>query len=90
MHEFLLKTAEELIEEHKEEQNGQTCFNLYTYLETLEMLVYDYLDSSEHVMGDAQFRLDPHEISRYIWVCLCDKLRQNPAGTFFQKMPVLG
>lgn len=54
------------------------CFNLFTYLESLESKL-------DGVLSGLDFDLSPGDVARFLWCCLSPE----PAGTTFRGMPIL-
>ncbi len=79
LHDECLKLAETLIDQHIEEEDGEKCFNLFTYLEELE----SKLESKFH--GAFKFSLDAHQAARFLWCCIAE----DPYPDRFRGMPVL-
>ena len=76
-----LAIAKKLIEKHIVNDEGQACFNLFTYLEALPVEL-------ESVQID-NFAIDSVEIARYLWCGIAIEEEGNPYPETFRGMPVL-
>jgi hypothetical protein len=83
MHETLMNIAENRIAHHLENDDGEICFNLISYLNDLE----DQIDQAVDMLD---LGLHPEEVAWYLWCCLSLASGCNPSSATFRSMPVLG
>jgi hypothetical protein len=82
--------AESMIESHIEEDEGEQCFNLCVYLEELGERIGELIDANEGWGREVgTFKLDAHEIARFLWVCIAIKSEGMAYPDKFRGMPVL-
>lgn len=81
LHAELIAKAEVEIRLHVETECGEPCFNLFTFLEALE-LTWDGL-------AVGKFELDSTAVARYVWCCLKRCKGETPDGNTFRGMPIL-
>ena len=77
----MIAAAEVQIRLHVETEDGQKCFNLFAFLETLE-----YALEGKEVDGVA---VDARQVARYVWCCLRRFPGERAGGNVFRGMPIL-
>ncbi len=90
-HAILVRKAESMLRQHIVKEEGEKCFNIFTYLERLGSYVEAEFIDSESKIGKAlgDFELDGYRVARYLWCCVCLKEGADPYGTHFRGMPIL-
>ena len=80
MHERLMELARRVALDHEvdDEEDGQRYFNLYTFIQALEIRL-------ETALGGIKFDLGAHDVARYLWCCMTNE----PAGDKYRGMPIL-
>lgn len=87
LHDQLMKVARDEIKNHTGEEEGEKTFNLFTYMERLELRLDTILNGNESPVG--KFELDTHTVARYLWCCLASSEGEEIYGTTFRGMSVL-
>ena len=90
LHGELIALAEVTHRRHIERDDGERCFNLFTFLEDLEGELHSKLAAS-YGTGDliGRFQLDAPAIARYLWCHMALKRGDRPDGDTFRGMPIL-
>ena len=87
MHELVV-LAEVTHRRHIVKEDGEKCFNLYTFLEALEYRLETVLDGSlDHRIG--RFELEARSTARLLWSHMAIYSGGTPDGTHFRGMPIL-
>ena len=86
LHARMMKMAHDEMPQHIVNEDGQSCFNLYTYLEGLESRLIKVLYTDSPV-GD--FEIDAAELAQYLWACLALEHGCRPDSTTFLGKPIL-
>lgn len=87
MHKAMMAIAKEQVAKHIVEEDGERCFNLFTYMESLEARLDTILADTS--MPHGKWHLDGHEVARYLWACLALEEGEQVYGNTFRGMPVL-
>ena len=64
LHRDLMRIARKLVREHVEIEDGERCFNRFTYLEELPNAIYERLER------ELPFELDSYQTARFLYCCL--------------------
>jgi hypothetical protein len=87
LHKAALELARDTIKAHIQEEDGETCFNLYTFIQGVEMRLDTIWNGNGSPTG--RFELRSWEVARYLWCCLALEGGDAPDGTTFRGMPIL-
>lgn len=87
MHKRLMAIAKAEVKRHIVNDEGEKCFNLFTYLQSLESTLDGLFHGRELPHGD--FDLNSHTVARYLWVCLALEEGEAAYGDTFRDMPML-
>lgn len=87
LHEKMMSVARDEVKNHIVDQDGEKCFNLFTYLDILENRLDTIFSGSESPTGS--FLMSMSELARYLWCCLATDDGSDVYPTKFRGMPVL-
>lgn len=87
LHKANIKLARDTVKSAIQEDDGETCFNLYVFLDHLESRLDTVLNGNGSQLG--RFELGMRELARYLWCCLALESGDAPDGNTFQGMPIL-
>lgn len=87
-HKRLLEIAKKETEHHvTQDEDGELCFNLHSFLESLESVMIDEIERANGLYG--KFALDAENCARYLWCCLAIETEGKTYPDSFRGMPVL-
>lgn len=90
MHADFQSLAETLVDQHIVQYDGETCFNIFTYLESLENRINELMwDAGAWGTELGRFELNASQITRYLWACIAIKHEGKAYPTVFRGMPTL-
>lgn len=82
-----IEVARDEIEKHIVDEDGEKCFNLFTYLESLANRLDVMFCGDDAPNG--RFELDTVAVARYLWCCVSLSHGDSPDGHTFRGMPIL-
>jgi hypothetical protein len=81
-----MNVALDEIKNHVEEE-GEKTFNLFTYIERLELRLDTILNGNESPVG--KFKLDTNTVALYLWYCIATNEGGDASPNTFRGMSVL-
>lgn len=83
----LLMAGETMWRRHIEQDDGERCFNLHTFLDELEVELVSRLAYNSSPLGE--FALDTTTVARLVWCHMALNSGWKPDGTVFRDLPIL-
>ena len=87
LHADLMKLVRAEAKKHVQDEDGERCFNRFTFLEAMASRIDTILCGRGSPVGS--FGLDCTGTARYLYCCLCLENGDPADGDTFQGMPIL-
>lgn len=87
LHKAAMGLAHDSVARNIQEEDGEKCFNLPTFLDEVESRLDTVFCGNDSPTNN--FVLDPRAVARYLWCCLALENGDNPDGHTFKAMPIL-